>query len=143
MTPIISDDYDATSYQRLKAFADTKETPFLVVDTSVVAEQYDELLTAFPFAKVSYAVKANPSPELIDVLKDKGSSFDIASIYELARALAAGVTPERLSFGNTIKKPKVSALSTTRAYACTSPIQKRTCATSPRSHPALRSMFGY
>jgi ornithine decarboxylase len=106
MTPTISDYYDIESFNRMKAFADTKETPFLVVDTSIVSRQYDELLHAFPFAKVFYAVKANPAPELIDLLRDKGSSFDIASIYELDRVLAAGVSADRISFGNTIKKAR-------------------------------------
>lgn len=106
MTPTIADYYDVESFQRMKAFADTKETPFLVVDTSIVEKQYDELLHAFPFAKVFYAVKANPAPELITMLRDKGSSFDIASIYELDRVLGVGVSPDRVSFGNTIKKAK-------------------------------------
>ncbi len=106
MTLTISDYYDIESFQRMKAFADKQETPFLVVDTSIVGRQYDELLHAFPFAKVFYAVKANPAPELIDLLRDKGSSFDIASIYELDRVLASGVSPDRCSFGNTIKKAK-------------------------------------
>ena len=106
MIPIITDYYDAESFQRMKAFADTQETPFLVVDTAVVSRQYDELLGAFPFASVYYAVKANPAPELIRLLKDKGSSFDIASIYELDRVLAEGVDPQRISYGNTIKKSR-------------------------------------
>lgn len=106
MIPIITDYYDLDSFQRMKAFADTQETPFLVVDKSVVSRQYDELLQAFPFAKIFYAVKANPAPEILALLRDKGSSFDIASIYELDRVLAQGVAPERVSYGNTIKKSR-------------------------------------
>jgi ornithine decarboxylase len=106
MTPLIQDYYDPAEYARMKAFADTHETPFLVVDTSIVARQYDELLDAFPFGKVFYAVKANPAPELIRLLRDKGSNFDIASTFELDRVLAEGVGPERVSFGNTIKKAR-------------------------------------
>ena len=60
-----------------------------------------------------YAVKANPAPEILDLLARLGSCFDTASVAEIEQALAAGATPERISFGNTIKKEKDIA----RAYA--------------------------
>jgi ornithine decarboxylase len=55
-------------------------------------------------AKVHYALKANPGKPVIELLRDLGSNFDIASIYELDKVLAAGVHPDRISYGNTIKK---------------------------------------
>lgn len=106
MSAKIEDYYLQDTFNRIKAFADTKETPFLVVDTKMVDAAYDELRGAFPIAKVYYAVKANPAPEIIGLLKDKGSSFDIASTYELDRVLELGVSPDRISYGNTIKKAK-------------------------------------
>ena len=60
-----------------------------------------------------YAVKANPAPEILDLLAGLGSCFDTASMTEIEQALAAGATPDRISFGNTIKKEKDIA----RAYA--------------------------
>ena len=51
-----------------------------------------------------YAVKANPAPEILDLLARLGSCFDTASIVEIEQALAAGATPDRISYGNTIKK---------------------------------------
>jgi ornithine decarboxylase len=105
-TPVITDYYDADTFARIKTFADTKETPFLVVDTATVAQQYQELVATFPYAKVYYAVKANPAPEIVSLLRDLGSSFDIASIYELDRVMDLGVGPERVSYGNTIKKSR-------------------------------------
>ena len=33
-----------------------------------------------------------------------GSYFDITSIYELDEVLKIGVSPDRISYGNTIKK---------------------------------------
>ena len=47
------------------------------------------------------------------LLADLGSCFDTASIAEIELALAAGATPDRVSFGNTIKKERDIA----RAYA--------------------------
>lgn len=106
VTPAITDYYDAETFARIKAFADTRETPFLVVDTATVGRQYDELVDAIPFASIYYAVKANPAPEVISLLRDRGSCFDIASIYELDRVMSLGVGPERISYGNTIKKSR-------------------------------------
>ena len=91
-------------WKKIKDFADGKETPFLVVDLEIINQKYEELTTCFPMAKVHYALKANPGQPVIELLRDKGSSFDIASIYELNKVLDAGVEPERISYGNTIKK---------------------------------------
>jgi ornithine decarboxylase len=102
----IADYYPLATFNKMKAFADQHETPFVVIDTAIISQAYDDLRAGFEFAKVYYAVKANPAVEIIDLLKDKGSSFDIASIYELDKVLSRGVGPDRISYGNTIKKSK-------------------------------------
>ena len=102
----VEDYYPRETFQKMKAFADKQETPFVVIDTSIIGQAYDDLRAGFEFAKVYYAVKANPAVEIIELLRDKGSNFDIASIYELDKVLATGVGPERISYGNTIKKSK-------------------------------------
>lgn len=105
--PFKLDDYfDRETFARIKAFADTKDTPFLVVDTATVNRQFDELVHGFPFAKIYYAVKANPAPAIIELVRDKGANFDIASIYELDKVMGLGVSADRVSYGNTIKKSK-------------------------------------
>jgi len=71
---------------------------------ATLERHYDELEVHFPYANVHYAVKANPSPRVLETLRDRGSNFDIASIYELDRVLKLGISPDRISYGNTIKK---------------------------------------
>ncbi|GGK08360.1 type III PLP-dependent enzyme [Pseudomonas matsuisoli] len=102
----IEDYYPRATFNKLKAFADEQETPFVVIDTATISQAYDDLVTSFPFAKIYYAVKANPAIEITELLRDKGSNFDIASIYELDKVMSAGVGPERISYGNTIKKAR-------------------------------------
>ncbi|MBB3169265.1 type III PLP-dependent enzyme [Simiduia aestuariiviva] len=102
----INDYFSPDTFKRIKDLADTKETPFVVIDKATVSEHFDDLVRGFPIAKIYYAVKANPADELIALLNDKGSNFDIASIYELDKVMKHGVGPERISFGNTIKKSK-------------------------------------
>ncbi|MCE9687593.1 type III PLP-dependent enzyme [Shewanella sp. AS16] len=100
----VADYYDADTFKRIEEFAKDKATPFVVIDTSIIAKQYDDMVDNFPYASVYYAVKANPAPEILSLLRDKGSNFDIASIYELDMVTKIGVTTDRVSYGNTIKK---------------------------------------
>ena len=87
----VEDFYEPETFSRIKALADTKETPFVVIDLATIAKAYDTLKELFPYASVYYAVKANPAPEIIGLLRDKGSNFDVASIYELDKLLSLNV----------------------------------------------------
>ena len=89
------------------------EGPCLVVDLEVVRDNYQTFAKALPDSRVFYAVKANPAPEVLSLLASLGSCFDTASIPEIEMVLAAGCTPDRISYGNTIKKERDVA----RAYA--------------------------
>jgi len=82
------------------------ETPCLVVDLDVIAEAYDVLRWYLPLARIYYAVKANPAPQIVAMLERKGANFDVASRGEIELCLANGIAADRLSFGNTIKKEK-------------------------------------
>jgi ornithine decarboxylase len=79
-------------------------TPCLVFDLDVVEQNYASMRQAFPSAKIYYAVKANPARPILQRLVSLGSRFDAASWEEIAMCLEAGATPDRISFGNTIKK---------------------------------------
>jgi ornithine decarboxylase len=81
-------------------------TPCLVIDLDVIAETYDALVDALPLARVFYAVKANPAPEILATLESRGSCFDTASRGEIEMVLASGAGSDRVSFGNTIKKER-------------------------------------
>lgn len=82
------------------------ETPFLVVDLDVISEKYLTIRRLLPNMQVYYAVKANPAPQILKLLAGLGSSFDTASILEIEQCIAAGAVPERISYGNTIKKAR-------------------------------------
>ncbi len=94
------------TFENIRSFSEDKETPFLVIDTATINSHLDNLVQAFPYAGIFYAVKANPAIEILTILRDKDVNFDIASIYELDRVLSLGISPDRISFGNTIKKSK-------------------------------------
>jgi ornithine decarboxylase len=96
----------AERFRRIKDFSQSIETPCLIIDLDTVKDKYLELRQYLPFARIYYAVKANPNDEVISLLRDLGSNFDVASRYELDQVLRLGVAPERISYGNTIKKRK-------------------------------------
>src|SRR5260221_3084188 len=87
--------------------------PCLVVDLEVVRDNYQTFAKALPDSRVFYAAKANPAPEVLSLLASMGSCFDTATVAEIEMALAAGATPDRVSYGNTIKKERDIA----RAFA--------------------------
>ncbi|MCK9578182.1 type III PLP-dependent enzyme [bacterium] len=97
---------DPGDFQKIKEFSADKETPFLVLNLNRIERKFDELKKNLPYAKIYYAVKANPNSEVIKVLADRGSNFDIATIFELNQLLDLGISAERMSYGNTIKKEK-------------------------------------
>ena len=83
-------------------------TPCLVLDVDRVEKNFLALRRTLPLARIYYAVKANPAPQVLDRLVRLASFFDAASFEEVSACLDAGARPEAISFGNTIKK--VSAI---------------------------------
>ena len=98
--------YSPAEWKKIIGFSEKKETPFLVILLDRVQKKFEEFRKNFPQAKIYYAVKASPGTEILTLLKDLGSYFDIASIYELDQVLGLGISPDQVSFGNTIKKAK-------------------------------------
>jgi ornithine decarboxylase len=95
-----------TEWRRFKEFSKDFETPNIVVNLRTVRNNFTKLRDSFPYARIYYAMKANPGEPVLKMLVEMGSNFDIASRYELNQILGLGVSPDRLSYGNTIKKAR-------------------------------------
>jgi ornithine decarboxylase len=93
---------------RIRRFFDRHrhDAPCLVIDLERVRANYEAFRHAMPESAIYYAVKANPHPEILKLLAAAGSNFDCASVAEIQMALQAGATPDRISYGNTIKKER-------------------------------------
>ena len=93
---------------RIARYLETADlpSPCLVVDLDLVAHNFMALARALPTARVFYAVKANPAREVVARLASLGACFDTASLGEIDLCLSLGVGPERISYGNTIKKQR-------------------------------------
>ncbi len=91
---------------RIRGYLDRSALPrpCLVLDLPTVEQRFLALRTAFPFATLHYAVKANPAPEVVRLLVGVGARFDAASPAEIDLCLAQGAAPDTISYGNTLKK---------------------------------------
>ncbi len=100
---------DFQSTKKIEAFladagAGDRPTPYLVLDMESVAVRFERMRDALPISDFYYAVKANPGAPVLRRLVGLGAGFDVASIPEIEACLAAGAAPNKLSYGNTIKK---------------------------------------
>lgn len=74
-------------------------TPVYLYDRSVVQTQVERLRHYLPAGiKLSYAVKANPFPPLVESISKWVDGFDVASQKELELVLVQGVRPDQVSF---------------------------------------------
>lgn len=98
--------HEATA--RIRRFLDHERpgTPCLVIDLPTVRDRFTAIRDALPGAGVFYAVKANPAPEVVELLAAEGSCFDVASPHEIDLCLDRGARPEAISYSNPIKKAR-------------------------------------
>ena len=76
-------------------------TPFYLYSAATLIRHwrlFDEALAWAPERLVLYAMKANSNQAVIALLAAEGAGMDVVSGGELARALAAGVAPDKIVF---------------------------------------------
>ena len=88
-------DWDGDRLERLAA---EHGTPLYVTDLDRIRENFARFSSAFEFAHVMYAAKANTGRAVVRALYDAGADIECAAAGELHRALAAGVAPEDLQY---------------------------------------------
>lgn len=66
----------------LLQLAKMHNTPLVVVDHTVLRENYEQFRKHLPRVQVYYAVKANSDPAIVQTFYDVGASFDVASMAE-------------------------------------------------------------
>ena len=85
----------------LPAVAEAVGTPVYVYSRATLerhARVFIEALTDVPNKLVAFAVKSNPNLAVLKVLQGAGFGADVVSGGELRRALAAGMSPDRIVF---------------------------------------------
>ncbi len=80
-------------------------TPYLVTDLDTVVRRLRAFTAALPGVHPHYAMKCNPSPEILATLRDEGAGFEIASLGELRLLERLGVDPAGVLYSNPVKSP--------------------------------------
>ncbi len=82
------------------------ETPFFLFSKKRIVKNLREFEKLFPNSQVHYAMKANSEPDLLKLLSDSGSGFEVASVYELNLLKKIKVKPEKIVYGTSVKPAK-------------------------------------
>ena len=91
----------------LQAIANAVKTPCFVYSRATLERHwraFDDVFVGHDHL-ICYAVKANSSLAVLNVLARLGSGFDIVSVGELERVLKAGGDPEKVVFSGVGKTP--------------------------------------
>ena len=91
--------------KEMTRLAEKYPTPFVVVSLEQVAYNYRFLREHMPMVNIFYAMKANPSPKLLETMVELGASFDTASAGEIETLHRMGVSGERMIYANPVKTP--------------------------------------
>jgi len=85
--------------------AEVGQTPFYAYDRQRIARRVAHVRAALPAGvDLHYAIKANPMPGLLTFMRPLVDGLDVASAGELQRALAAGMSPQAISFAGPGKR---------------------------------------
>ncbi|MCL2430874.1 MAG: alanine racemase, partial [Alphaproteobacteria bacterium] len=104
----------------LEGLAAEAGTPFYCYSTATLTRHYQVFAGAFADTRalVCYAMKANSNQAVIATLGKLGAGADVVSGGELARALAAGIAPEKIVFSGVGKTDRELAAAVDAGLLC-------------------------
>lgn len=95
--------YFRLNKEETEALAQEYCTPLLVLSLEQIEKNYRLLRTHLPRVKVFYAIKANPHRRILELMRDLGSNFDVASDGEIMELSSLGVDGSRMIYANPMK----------------------------------------
>lgn len=95
--------YFRLNKEETEALAQEYGTPLLVLSLEQIEKNYRLLRTHLPRVKVFYAIKANPHRRILELMRDLGSNFDVASDGEIMELSSLGVEGSRMIYANPMK----------------------------------------
>lgn len=95
--------YFSLNKEETEALAQEYGTPLLVLSLEQIEKNYRLLRTHLPRVKVFYAIKANPHRRILELMRDLGSNFDVASDGEIMELSSLGVDGSRMIYANPMK----------------------------------------
>ncbi|KAK6540086.1 hypothetical protein TWF694_008916 [Orbilia ellipsospora] len=81
------------------------EDGFWVFDLDIIRDQLEKWRRNLPLVRLFYAVKSNPSLQLLTLLANSNIGFDCATHAELSTILSLSVPPKDIIYANPCKAP--------------------------------------
>jgi ornithine decarboxylase len=78
-------------------------SPYFLLDKTELLRSLGSYEASFPGAEIYYAMKSNSEPEVLRIVSEHGSGFEVASTYELKLLKAINVPPEKILYGTAVK----------------------------------------
>lgn len=96
--------------QKIKEIAGEHGTPYHIYDEKVIVNRLNQLISSFNWVefKEYFAIKANPNPHILKIMKENNCGVDAATVSEIKLAEEAGFEGEDIMF--------TSNLTTLEAY---------------------------
>lgn len=79
--------------------------PVLVMSRQRLRDNARRFMAAMPRVRAHFAVKANADTEILQIFKEEGTCFEVASIAEIDAMVELGVNMETVFYSNPIKSP--------------------------------------
>jgi len=92
-----------TEFERARELGHEHGLPLLMLSRRVLRDNLRRLQEQLPGVELFYAVKSNPSPLVLETLRDAGCRFDVASSHELESLQALGADADEALYTNPVK----------------------------------------
>jgi ornithine decarboxylase len=97
---------DQLTFDLARILAKRHGTPLLALSRRRLLSNFNELRTGLPNVQIYYAIKANPHRDILRLLSQAGSRFDVSSMQEITMARHAGSPAEDLLYTKPVNKPE-------------------------------------
>jgi len=86
--------------EKIKEIAEEHGTPFHIYDERTIVERLNSLMESFDWVdfKEYFAIKANPNPHVLKIMKQNSCGVDAATVSEIKLAEEAGFSGEDIMF---------------------------------------------
>jgi ornithine decarboxylase len=92
------------NFSQAELLSRTYSTPFLVLSPSRIIKSINTLRENLPGVKIFYAMKSNPNPAILQIIKNLVDGIDVASFGESSVCREVGISSDNIIHTNPVKK---------------------------------------
>jgi ornithine decarboxylase len=92
------------NFSQAELLSQTYPTPFLVLSPLRIIKSINTLRENLPGVKIFYAMKSNPNPAILQIIKNLVDGIDVASFGESSVCREVGISSDNIIHTNPVKK---------------------------------------